>query len=91
MTTNSGPSTPTPLSDYTHSLISTEISTSTNRAYRTFKRKFPNHPFTTKSGTAKEYIDHPKHKNTRQFLQTNLPSFPQYTLNTSTINDITTI
>ena len=72
MTTNSGPSTPTPLSDYTQSLISTETSTSTNRAYRTFKRKFPNHPFTTKPGTAKEYIDHPKHRNTQQFLQTNL-------------------
>ena len=91
MTTNSGPSTPTPLSDYTQSSTSTETSTSANRAYRTFKRKFPNHPFTTtKPGTAKEYIDHPKHKNTKQFLQTNLPSFPQYTLNTSTINDNTT-
>ena len=90
MTTNSGPSTPTPLSDYTQSSTSTETSTSTNRAYRTFKRKFPNHPFTTKPGTAKEYIDHPKHKNTKQFLQTNLPSFPQYTLNTSTTNDDTT-
>ena len=90
LTANSGPSTPTPLSDHTQSQNSTETSTSTNRAYRTFKRKFPNHPFTTKPGTAKEYIDHPKHKNTRQFLQTNLPSFPQYTLNTSTINDNTT-
>ena len=90
VTTNSGPSTPTPLSDYNQSFTSNESSTSTNRAYRTFKRKFPNHPFTTKPGTAKEYIDHPKHKNTRQFLQTNLPSFPQYTLNTSTINDTTT-
>ena len=89
MTTNSGHSTPTPLSDHTQSQNSTETSTSTNRAYCTFKRKFPNHPFTTKPGTAKEYIDHPKQKNTRQFLQTNLPSFPQYTLNTSTINDNT--
>ena len=87
VTANSSPSTPTPLSDHTQSQNSTETSTSTNRAYRTFKRKFPNNPFTTKPGTAKEYIDHPKHKNTRQFLQTNLPSFPQYTLNTSTIND----
>ena len=91
MTTSSGPPTPTPLSDYTQSLAqsssSTETSTSTNRAYRTFKRKFPNHQFTTKPGTAKEYIDHPKHKNTKQFLQTNLPSFPQYTLNTPTTND----
>ena len=93
MTTSSGPPTPTPLSDYTQSLAqsstSTETSTSTNRAYRTFKRKFPNHPFTTRPGTAKEYIDHPKHKNTKQFLQTNLPSFPQYTLNTPTTNDDT--
>ena len=91
MTTSSGPPTPTPLSEYTQSLTqsstSTESSTSTNRAYRTFKRKFPNHPFTTKPGTAKEYIDHPKHKKTNQFLQTNLPSFPQYTLNTPTTND----
>ena len=71
------------------SSTSTETSTSTNRAYRTFKRKIPNHPFTTKSGTAKEYIDHPQHKNTKTFLQTNLPSFPQYTLNTPTTNDDT--
>ena len=95
MTTSSGPPTPTPLSDYTQSLAqsstSTETSTSTNRANRTFKRKFPNYPFTTRPGTAKEYIDHPKHKNTKQFLQTNLPSFPQYTLNTPTTNDETTI
>ena len=77
MTTSSGPPTPTPLSEYTQSLTqsstSTESSTSTNRAYRTFKRKFTNLPFTTKPGTAKEYIDHPKHKNTNQFLLTNLP------------------
>ena len=93
ITTSSGPPTPTPLSDYTPSLAqsstSTETSTSTNRAYRTFKRKFPNHPFTTKPGTTKEYIDHPQHKNTKKFLQTNLPSFPQNTLNTPTTNDDT--
>ena len=93
MTTSSGPPTPTSLSDYTQSLTqsstSTETSTSTNRAYRTFKRKFPNHPFTTRPGTAKEYVDHPNHKNTKQFLKTNLPSFPQYTLNTPTTNDDT--
>ena len=50
VTTSSGPPTPKPPSDYTpslaHSSTSTETSTSTNRAYRTFKRKFPNHPFT---------------------------------------------
>ena len=91
--TSSGPPTPTPLSDYTPSLnqssTSTDTSTSTNRAYRTFKRKFPNHPFTNKPGTAKGSIDHPQHKNTKIFLQTNLPSFPQYTLNTPTTNDDT--
>ena len=87
--TSSSPPTPTPLSDYTPSLAqsstSTETSTSTNRAYRTFKRKFPNHPFTVKPGTAKEYINHPDHTNTRNYLNIDLPSFPQYTLNTSTI------
>ena len=45
--TSSKPPTPTPISDYTpslaHSSTSTESSNSTNRAYRTFKRKFPNH------------------------------------------------
>ena len=91
VTTSSGPPTPTPLSDYTPSLaqssISTETSTSTNRAYRTSKRKFPNHPFTTKPGTAKEYINHPQHQNTKASLQINLPLFLQYTLNTPTTND----
>ena len=80
---------PTPLSDYTPSLAqsstSTETSTSTNRAYHTFRRKFPNDPFTTKSRTAKEYINHSEHTNTKNFLQISLPSFPQYTLDTSTI------
>ena len=91
VTTSSGPPTPTPLSDYTPSLAqsstSTETSTSTNRAYRTFKRNFPNHPFTTKPGTAKEYVNHPQHQNTKAFLQTKLPLFPQYTLNTPTTNN----
>ena len=45
--TSSNPPTPTPSSAYTPSLAqsstSTETPTSTNRAYRTFKRKFPNH------------------------------------------------
>ena len=44
--------TPTPSSAYTASLAQS----STNRAYRTFKRKFPNHPFPTKPGTACEYF-----------------------------------
>ena len=90
---SSNPQTPTPLSDYTPSLAqsstSTETPTSTNRAYRTFKRKFPNHPVTTKPGTAKEYINQPEHTNTKNFLQITLPSFRQYTLNTSTTTNET--
>ena len=82
---SSNPPTPTPSSAYTASLAqsstSTESSNSTNRAYRTFKRKFPNHPFPTKPGTAREYINHPHHTNTKDFLAITLPSFPQYTLN----------
>ena len=84
-TTNSS-NPPTPSSNYTESLApsstSTEYSLNTNRAYRTFKRKFPNHPFPAKPGTAREYINHPQHTNTREFLAITLPSFPQYTLNT---------
>ena len=83
---SSNPPTPTPSSAYTASLApsstSTESSNSTNRAYRTFKRKFPNHPFPTKPGTARVYINHPNHTNTKDFLAITLPSFPQYTLNT---------
>ena len=82
----SNPSTPTPSSAYTassaQSSTSTETPSSTNRAYRTFKRKFPNHPFPTKPGTACEYIYHPQQTNTKDFLAITLPSFPQYTLNT---------
>ena len=69
--TCSNPPIPTPSSAYTPSLAqsstSTETPTSTNRAYRTFKRKFPNHPFPTKPGTAREYINHPEHTNTKNF------------------------
>ena len=89
--TSSNPPNPTHSSAYTPSLAqsstSTKTPTSTNRAYRTFKRKFPNHPFPTKPGTAREYINinHPEHTNTKNFLEITLPSFPQYTLNTSTI------
>ena len=83
---SSNPPTPTPSSAYSASLAqsstSTESSKSTNRAYRTFKRKFPNHPFPTKPGSAREYINHPHHTNTKDFLAITLPSFPQYTLNT---------
>ena len=83
---SSNPPTPTPSSAYTASLAqsstSTESSHSNRRAYRTFKRKFPNHPLPTKPGTACEYINHPHHTNTKDFLAITLPSFPQYTLNT---------
>ena len=86
--TSSNPPTPTPSSAYTPSLAqsstSTETPTSTHRAYRTFKRKFPNHPFPTKPGTAREYVNHPEHTNTKNFLEITLSSFPQYTLNTPT-------
>ena len=84
--TSSNPPTPTLSSAYTPSLAqsstSTETLTSTHRAKRTFKRKFPNHPFPTKPGTAREYINHSQHTNTKNFLEITLPSFPQYTLNT---------
>ena len=77
---------PTPSSNYTESSTPSSTSTisslNTNRAYRTFKRKFPNHPFPAKPGTAREYINHPQHTNTKEFLAITLPSFPQYTLNT---------
>ena len=78
--TSSNPPTPTPISDYApslaHSSTSTESSNSTNRAYRNFKRIFPNHPFPFKPGTAREYINHPDHTNTKNFLQITLPLFP---------------
>ena len=84
-TTNSS-NPPTPSSNYTESLTPSSTSTisslNTNRAYRTFKRKFPNQPFPAKPGTAREYINHPQHTNTKEFLAITLPSFPQYTLNT---------
>ena len=77
---SSNPPTPTPISDNTSSLTqsstTTETSTSTNRAYRTFKRKFTNHPFPSKPGAAREYINHPDHTNTTKYLQITLPLFP---------------
>ena len=77
--TSSNPSTPTPTSDYTPSLaqssISTQSSSSANRACRTFKRKFPYHPFPSKPGTARNYINLPTHTNTTKFLQATLPLF----------------
>ena len=69
--TSSNAPTPTPSSVYTPSLaqssISNQSSSSTNRADRTFKKKIPNHPFPSKPGTARLYINHPN---------INLPSFP---------------
>ena len=89
--TSSNPPTPTALSDYTPSLAqsstSTGTSTSTNRAYRTYKRNFPYHPFQTNPGTAREYINHPDHTTTAKYLQVTLPLFPQYTLNTSNTSE----
>ena len=83
---SSNPPTPIPSSAYTVSLTqsstSTETPSSTNRAYRTFKRKFPNHPLPTKHGTACKYMNHTQHTNTKNFLAITVPSFPQYTLNT---------
>ena len=88
--TSSNPPTPTPPSDYTPSLAqsstSTQSSSSTNRTYRTFKQKFPNHPFPSKPGTAPEYINHPDHTNKTKFLQVTLPFFPQYTYDHSDPN-----
>ena len=85
--TSSNPATPTPSSDYTPSLAqsstSTYSSSTTNRAYRTFKRKFPNHPFPSKPRTARDYVNHPDHTNTPEFLQNSLRLFPQYTISHS--------
>ena len=85
--TSSNPPTPTPSSDCTPSLdqysTSTLSSSTTNRAYRTFKRKFPNHPFPSKLGTARDYVNYPEHINTPAFLQTSLPLLPQYIISHS--------
>ena len=85
--TPSNPPTPTPSSDYTPSLAqsstSTHSSSTTNRAYRTFKRKFRNHPFPSKPGTVSNYVNHPDRTNTPNFLQNSLPLFPQYTISHS--------
>ena len=70
--TSSNPPTPTPSSDYTPSLdqpsTSTHSSSTTNRAYRTFRRKFRNHPFSSKLRTNRDYVNHPDHTNTPAFL-----------------------
>ena len=74
--TSPNPSTPTPSSTYTPSQNPTSTSTSfssTNRGYRTFKRKFPNTPFPSNPGTSTTYINHLLHTNTKEFLQICLP------------------
>ena len=85
--TSPNPPTRTPSSDYTTSLAqsskSTHSSPTTNREYKTFKRKFPNHPFPSKLGTARDYVNHPDHTNTPDFLLNSLPLFPQYTISYS--------
>ena len=88
--TSSNPPTPTPTSDYTpllaQSFTSTQSSTSTSLAYRIFKRKFPNYPFPSKPGKAREHINHPTHTNTTKYFQVTLPFFTQYTFNHSDPN-----
>ena len=75
ITSSFNPSTPTPSSNYTPSQNPTSSSTpssSTNRAYRTFKRKFQNTPFPSNRGTSTTFVNHPLHTNTKQFLQIRL-------------------
>ena len=76
---SSNPPTPTPSSAYTASFTQSSTSTvtpsSTHQAYRTFKRKFPNHPFPTKPGTACEYINHHNTQTQKIFLQSPYPHF----------------
>ena len=83
--TSSNPPTTTPSSDCTpsvaHSSTSTNSSSTTNLSYRTFKRKFPSHPFPSETGTAlPHYVNHPYHTNTPDFVQNSLLLFPQYTI-----------
>ena len=88
--TSSNPSSPTPSSTYTPSQNPTSSSTSsssTNRAYRTFKRKFPNTPLPSNPGTSTSFINHPLHTNTKKLLQVCLPFSPQYTYFHSDPND----
>ena len=88
--TSSKPPTPTPSSNYTPSLAqfstSTQSSSSTNRAYSTSIQKFLNHPLPSKSGTAREDLNHPNHTNTSKILQVSLPFFPQNSYNHSDPN-----
>ena len=76
---SSNPETLTPFSNYTPSQGPTSPSNpssfSTNRAHRTFKRKFPNTPFPSHPGTA-TIVNHPLHTKTKDFLKICLPFFP---------------
>ena len=79
---SSNPTTPIPSSNYTPSQNPTPsltLSSSTTRAYRTFKRKFPSTPLPSNPGTFTSFVNHPLHTNTKEFLQNCLPFFPQYT------------
>ena len=87
---SSNPSTPTPSSHYTPLQNPTSSSTpfsSTNQAYRTFKRKFPNTSFPSNPGTSKTFVNYPFHTNTKKFLQICLPFSPQSTYFHSDPND----
>ena len=81
---------PTSSSNYTPSQNPTSSSTpssSTNRAYRTFKIKFPNTPFSSNPGTSTTFVNHPLQTITNEFLQIRLPFFPQNTYFYSEPND----
>ena len=69
---SSNPSTPTHSSNYIPLQNPTSPSTpssSTNRAYRIFKRKFPNTPLPSNPGTSTTFVNRSLHTNTREFLQ----------------------
>ena len=88
--TSSNPSTPTPSSHYTSSQNPTPSSTpssSTTRAYQTFKSKFPNTPFPSNPGTTTTFVNYPLHTNIKEILKKCLPFFPQYTYFHSDPND----
>ena len=72
ITSSSNRPTPTSSSDYSPSLVQSSTSayssSTTNCAFRTFKRKFPNHTFPSKPGTARDYVNHPDHIITPEFL-----------------------
>ena len=88
--TSSNPSTPTPSSTYTPSQNPTSTSTpssSTNRAYPTIKRKFPNTPFPSNPGTSTTFVNHPFHTNSKEFLKISLSFLPQYTYFHSDLKD----